>query len=105
MHFLNLNALVVTSVILILSLLVITVSKPSPPTCVAKSQKVYSSLPENFELVILTANKIDLQLSNPLQSYDRYDGENQYIKVLIIDLANLAGSIFSLKNKKTQCVW
>lgn len=101
MHFLN--AVVTTCLVLALALPAMAITKPSTPACVANSKKVYSSLPESFQLILLAIDndgKIDLQASNPVIDYDYYNSAWSHIKTLIFEPANLAASAFSLKNKK-----
>lgn len=104
MRFLNLNAVVTTAyMVLALSLPIVTVSQSSTPACAVNSERVYYSLPENFELDVMLVDKdgkIDLEASTPLAFYDDQYVEGKYVKFLRYDPANLAGGVMSLTNQK-----
>ena len=101
MHFLNLNAVVITTcTLLALSLPIMTTSTSA---CGVSLKEVYSSFSDSFELVVMLVDKndkIDLQASTPLTFFDNQYVKGKYVKNIHYYSTNVDEVKMSLKNQK-----
>ena len=112
MHFLK--AIAMMAPLAIISWTAMTAASPAPPPSssptpkpIAKppKQQLISTLNKKFTLAVLAPDskgKINLKVSDPviLNQYGLFS--DQYVSLPLVGLANLAPTVFSLKNKKLR---